>query len=191
MRTHRAELVAGSDAGRAGAGRPKPAPGHAFLLALVAAAATAVLLATGEKSTAQAPGPVTSAAGWRGLVGSRPRVAIGNRVIVLLRTPSLAQRVAAAGGIVGTRQERTWTNATLAAQKLLVSRLSLQGVTLHPDFTFARVLDGFSAVVDSSAIPIIERDENVAGVYPVRVAYPSSVSSDVLGRSDFGPDAAV
>src|SRR3954467_5531207 len=171
MRTHRAE------------------PRHALLLAIVAAAATAVLLATGEKSTAQAPSPVTSAAGWRGLVGSRPRVAIGNRVIVLLRTPSLAQRVAAAGGIVGTRQERIWTNRTLAAQKLLVSRLSLQGVALHPDFTFARVLDGFSALVDSSAMPIIERDENVAGVYPVRVAYPSSVSTHVLVRSDFGPDS--
>src|SRR3954452_9495291 len=171
MRTHRAE------------------PHHALLLALVAAVATAVLLATGEKSTAQAPGPVTSAAGWRGLVGSRPRVAIGNRVIVLLRTPSLAQRVAAAGGIVGTRQERTWTNRTLAAQKLLVSRLSLQGVSVHPDYTFARVLDGFSAQVDSSAIPIIERDENVAWVYPVRVAYPSSISTRVLSRSDFGPDS--
>src|SRR4051794_27429874 len=171
MRTHRAE------------------PHHALLLALVAAVATAVLLATGEKSTAQAPGPVTSAAGWRGLVGSRPRVAIGNRVIVLLRTPSLAQRVAAAGGIVGTRQERIWTNRTLAAQKLLVSRLSLQGVSVHPDYTFARVLDGFSAQVDSSAIPIIERDENVAGVYPVRVAYPSSISTRVLSRSDFGPDS--
>jgi subtilisin family serine protease len=192
MRTHRAELVAGSNAGEAGVAQPikrPPAGGHALLLAIVAAVATAVLLATGEKGTAQAPGPVTSAAGWRGLVGSRPRVALGNRVIVLLRTPSLAQRVAAAGGIVGTRQERTWTNRTLAAQKLLVSRLSLQGVALHPDFTFARVLDGFSALVDSSAIPIIERDENVAGVYPVRVAYPSSVSMHVLARPDFGPDS--
>ncbi len=163
--------------------------GQALLLALVAAAATAVLLATGGKSAGQPPAPATTAAAWRGLVGSRPRVAIGQRVIVVLKTPSLAQRVAAAGGIVGTRQERAWTNATLSAQRLLVSRLSLQGVNVKPDFSFARVLDGFSALVDSSAIPAIEHDENVAGVYPVRVAYPSSISTRVLSGAAFGPDS--
>ena len=101
MRTHRAE------------------PRNALLLAVVAVAATAVLLATGGQSAGRTPSPLTSAAGWRGLVGSRPHVALGNRVIVVLKTPSLAQRVAAAGGIVGTVKERAWTNATLAAQKLL------------------------------------------------------------------------
>jgi len=164
---------------------------HALLLALVAAAATAVLLATGGQSAGQRPSPLTSAAGWRGLVGSRPRVALGDRVIVVLKTPSLAQRVAAAGGIVGTPQERTWTSATLAAQKLLISRLALQGVAVHADFNFTRVLDGFSALVDSSAIPIIERDENVAGVYPVRVAYPSAISSRVLARGDWAQRVGV
>src|SRR5690242_5091987 len=159
-------------------------PGHALLLALVAAAATAVLLVTGEKSAGQLPSPVTSA-DWRGLVGSRPRVSLGDRVIVVLKTPSLAQRVAAAGGIVGTARERTWTRATVSAQKLLISRLALQGIAIHPEYTFARVLDGFSALVDASAIPIIERDQNVAGVYPVRVAYPSSLSSSVLGHGDW------
>src|SRR4051812_26778390 len=162
-------------------------PRHALLLALVAAVATTVLLATGDKSAGQAPAPQMSATAWRGLVGSRPRVALGERVVVVLRTPSLAQRVAAAGGIVGTRQERAWTNATISAQKLLVSRLALQGVPIRPDYTFARVIDGFSALVDSSVIPLIERDENVAGVYPVRVAYPAAVSTRVLSRSDFGP----
>src|SRR6266516_5372587 len=166
---------------------PRAEPRHALLLALVAAAATAVLLTTGGKSSGQASLPPTSASGWRGLVGSRPRVALGQRVIVVLRTRSLAQRVAAAGGIVDTRRERAWTNATLAAQKLLVSRLALQGVRIHPDYSFARVLDGFSALIDPGAIPIIERDSDVAGVYPVRVAYPASLSSRVLSRSEFGP----
>ena len=140
---------------------PRAEPRHALLLAVLAAAATLVLLATEGKSAGQSPPPPTGAEGWRGLVGSRPRVALGQRVIVVLKTPSLAQRVAAAGGIVGTRQEREWTDATLSAQRLLVSRLSLQGVTVHPDFSFARVLDGFSALIDPSAIPIIERDEAV------------------------------
>jgi subtilisin family serine protease len=156
------------------------------LLALLAAAATALLVATEGRGKGQSSPPPTSASGWRGLVGSRPRVAIGQRVIVVLKTRSLAQRVAAAGGIVGTRQERAWTNATLSAQRLLVSRLALHGITVHPDFSFSRVLDGFSALVDPSAIPVIERDEDVAGVYPVRVAYPAAISTAVLDRADFG-----
>ncbi|HET7146575.1 MAG TPA: S8 family serine peptidase [Gaiellaceae bacterium] len=166
---------------------PRAEPRHALLLALVAAAATAVLLATDGKSSGQPSPAPAAAASWRGLVGSRPRVALGNRVIVVLKTPSLAQRVERAGGIVGTRQEREWTNATLSAQKLLVSRLALHGVNVRPDYSFARVLSGFSATIDSSAIPIVERDENVAGVYPVRVAYPAAVSTKVLARDDFGP----
>jgi minor extracellular serine protease Vpr len=166
---------------------PRAEPRHALLLALVAVAATVVLLATEGKSSGTPTQAAASAAGWRGLVGSRPRVAIGQRVIVVLKTPSLAQRVERAGGIVGTRQERSWTDTVLAAQKLLVSRLALQGVTLHPDFNYARVLSGFSALLDSSAIPIVERDPDVAGVYPVRAAYPSAVSERVLSRGDFGP----
>ena len=60
-------------------------------------------------------------------------------------------------------------------------------MTVHPDYSFARVLNGFSAVLDPSAIPLIERDDDVAGVYPVRIAYPSTISTDVLSRADFGP----
>ncbi len=158
-----------------------------MLLAVVAVVATAVLLATGGKGAGQASPPPTSAAGWQGLVGSRPRVALGERVIVVLKTPSLAQRVAAAGGIVSTRRERAWTNAVLSSEKLLATRLALQGVTVHPDFSYARVLAGFSALVDSSAVPVIERDADVAGVYPVRVAYPATISTRVLSRADYGP----
>ena len=55
---------------------PRAEPGHAVLLALVAAAATAVLLATGSPGKSQSPTPLTTAAAWRGLVGSRPRDAV-------------------------------------------------------------------------------------------------------------------
>jgi subtilisin family serine protease len=166
---------------------PRAEPRHALLLAVVAVAATAVLLATSGKGAGQAAPQATSAAGWRGLVGSRPRVALGERVIVVLKTPSLAQRVAAAGGIVDTSRERTWTNNVLSNEKLLITRLALQGVIVHPDFSYARVLAGFSALVDASAIPIIERDADVEGVYPVRVAYPAAISTRVLSRADYGP----
>ena len=75
----------------------------------------------------------------------------------------------------------------VSSQKLLVSRLALSGVSIHPDFSFARVLNGFSASLDPSAIPLVERDQDVVGVYPVRIAYPSTISTDVLSRPDFGP----
>ncbi len=58
-------------------------------------------------------------------------------MIVVLKTPSLAQRVAAAGGSAGAARERAWTAAALAAQKLLISRLAAQGVTVRPDYSFA------------------------------------------------------
>src|SRR6185437_7629043 len=113
---------------------PRAEPRHALILALVAVAATAVLLTTGGKGASQSLAPATSAAGWRGLVGSRPRVALGQRVIVVLKTPSLAERVAAAGGLVRTESERGWTKAVLSAERLLVSRLALNGVVVHPDY---------------------------------------------------------
>ena len=165
---------------------PRAEPRHAVLLAVVAVAATAVVLSTGGRSAGQPVAPTTPASAWRGLVGSRPRVALGQRVIVILRTPSLAQRVAAAGGTVDTRRERAWTGAARSAQRLLISRLALRGVTVHPDYSFARVLDGFSAAIDPSAVPVVERDDNVVGVYPVRVAYPATLSAQALSPPELG-----
>src|SRR5262245_44707218 len=118
---------------------PRVEPRHAFLFALLVVSATTVLLTTGGESKGTGPGPATSASAWRGPVGSRPRVAPSQRVIVILKTPSLAQRVKAAGGVVGTHRERLWTNTALASQKLLVSRLALHGIAVRPDYSFARV----------------------------------------------------
>src|SRR5436305_2000148 len=62
---------------------PRAEPRHALLLALLVAAATAGLLTTGGKSAGQASLPPTGAAGWRGRVGSRPRVAPGPGVVAM------------------------------------------------------------------------------------------------------------
>src|SRR5579862_617338 len=164
---------------------PRAEPRRAVLLALLTASATAVLLATGGTSSGNAPLLAPPASAWRGLVGARPPVSTGERDIVVLRTPSLAQRVAAAGGVATSGQERAWTNDALTAQRLLLSRLALHGLVLHPDYSFARVLDGFSAMINPSAVPIVERDGDVAGVYPVRAAYPASVSTEVLAGASF------
>jgi minor extracellular serine protease Vpr len=170
--------------------RPR-SDGHALALTLLAVAVTVALLAFSGQGTGHATPPAAPAAPsrWRGLVGARPRVTVGQRVIVVLKAPSLAQRVAAAGGRVGDQRERAWSNAALASQRLLISKLAIEGVTIRPEHTFTRVLNGFSAAVDPAAVPLLERDSDVAGVYPVRPAYPATISSEVLARSDFAPGA--
>ena len=103
-------------------------------------------------------------------------------MIVVMKTASLADRIAAHEGVVSATREREWTSSVLAQQRLLRSRLQLQGVEIHPEFNFARVIAGFSAALDATAVSLLERDSAVQGVYPVRVAYPASVSSDALER---------
>jgi len=74
--------------------RPRE-PVHALPLAALAVGVTLILIAAGGHSSraVSAPGP----ASWQGLAGSqRPRVAVGQRVIVLLKAPSLAQHLAEA-----------------------------------------------------------------------------------------------
>ncbi|HTZ05234.1 MAG TPA: S8 family serine peptidase [Gaiellaceae bacterium] len=155
---------------------PRAEPRRAVLLAAVAVTATGALLAA-RSGAGQAPAPSTGAESWIGLVAPRPPVALAPRVIVVLRAPSLAQRVAAAGGDASPSRERAWTRDALAAQRAVLARLAAQGAALRPDYSFSRVLDGFSARVTGSAVALLERDPGVAGVYPVRVAYPATVST--------------
>jgi len=125
----------------------------------------------------------SQASSWRGLVGgARPSVEVGQRMLVVLKAPSLAQRVAAHGGFATQRQEHNWTRDAIAAQKRLLTELTIHGIQVQVEFSFARVLNGFSAPLDARAVALLERRPEVAGVYPVRVAYPASISSELLGR---------
>jgi subtilisin family serine protease len=147
----------------------------ASLVALPALVAGLVLAVSGGGAGAAPP---RSGASWAGLAGApRPHVALGQRMIVVLRSPSLADRVARAGGLATDAQERRWTSAALAAQNVLISRLGVQGVRIRTEFRYARVLNGFSAALDPRALSLLERAPEVAGVYPVRAAYPASVST--------------
>jgi hypothetical protein len=140
------------------------------------------------------PQPATlssTAASWRGLAGSaRPRVDVGQRVIVVLKAPSLAQRVAAAGGVATDSQERQWTSAAVAAEQQVLTTLAAHGVQVRVDYNYARVINGFSAVLDSEAVALLEREPEVAGVYPVRVAYPATISSTLLAKDELAHGAA-
>ena len=154
-------------------------------ITLVAVVVALVLVAAGGRSDA---GVSEEAVSWAGLAGSpRPRVAIGQRMVVLLRTPSLAERVAAAGGRAADADQRRWVAQVRAAEQLVLSKLGVQGLPVTPDHTFERVLSGFSAALDPRAVAILERLPEVAGVYPVRSAYPASVSSELLDERDFQP----
>jgi subtilisin family serine protease len=146
----------------------------------------AVLVASGTgrgSSTGIArPAPVD----WRGLVGeARAQVPIGQRMIVVLTTPSVGQRLAQAHYATES-QERAWWAAAYAAQKQVLLKLASLGVTVSPDFSYYRVLDGFSAVLDPRAVSLLEQMPEVAGVYPVRATFPASVSETVLSGEAFG-----
>ena len=74
-----------------------------------------------------------------------------------------------------SRTSRRWSAEALAAQRRLIARLALEGVTIRPEYTYTRVIDGFSAAIDSRGVSLLDAAPEVAGVYPVRVAYPATV----------------
>src|SRR4051794_28857509 len=149
--------------------------------AIIVVAATLLVVGFGVSNTRERSLD-SEASSWRGLVGGpRPAVTVGQRQIVVLKAPSLAQRVAQNGGFATQRKEHEWTRSAIAAQKQLLTELSVHGIQVRVDFSFARVLNGFSAPLDARAIALLERQNEVAGVYPVRVAYPASLSSQLLG----------
>src|SRR5215213_7251598 len=142
----------------------------------VAVAATVLAVGAGGDDGGQAARPAEAGA-WAGLVGGRPvDVDLGQRMIVVLKLPSLADRVRAAGGRAGDRQHRRWTRAAASAQKLFISRMTIEGARIQADLSFTRVLNGFSATLDPRSLAVLERSEDVAGVYPVRAAFPAASS---------------
>src|SRR5262249_19194289 len=99
------------------------------------------------------------------------------RMIVVIRAPSLAQRVQQAGGTASDDQERHWTAQALSAQQAVLLKLDTKGIFIRPQLRFTRVLNGFSAALDPSAVAVLARMPDVAGVYRVRAAYPASIAA--------------
>ena len=92
--------------------RPRE-PFNALVLAALAVVVTAVLIAAGGGSRHTT---LSGEPSWQGLAGAqRPRVAVGQRVIVLLKAPALADRVGNAGGLATSDDERRWTETALVA----------------------------------------------------------------------------
>jgi hypothetical protein len=122
---------------------------------------------------------------WAGLAGSaRSNVSVGERVVVVLRAQSLADHVAAAGGLASDEEERNWSAQAVFDQKTIIAKLALRGVSIDPELklSFTRVINGFSVALDSGSIAVLERSPEVRGIYPVRVTYPTSVDVESLGN---------
>jgi subtilisin family serine protease len=143
-------------------------------LAVIGVAAWLTVRHSHTATTMPAPaGPVS----WSGLVGpARPTIDLTGRYVVVLRTPSVAQRVATVT-LATEPAERRWTAEAFAAQQQVLTQLARHGLSVRPDYSFARVLDGFSATLDPRAVSLLEHNPEVEGVYPVRAAYPAALET--------------
>src|SRR5207253_4651888 len=119
---------------------------------------------------------------WRGIVGDvRPPVSLGQRVIVVLRAPSVAQQVATHASS-SRADERRWTAQAYSSQHRVFATLAEHGLGVRPEYSFTNVLNGFSASLDPRATALLDRDPRVHGIYPVRAAFPTSVPPGAAER---------
>jgi subtilisin family serine protease len=151
--------------------RMRPSLSRVLSAALVAAGT--LLLGAASAPAQQAPVPAIDEAGWQGVLGVRAPVSSAQRYVVLLDEPSVAQRVRQAGGNATDSQMRSWSAAAVRLQEQFLARMAASGVRVAPEHRYVRVLNGFSTRLDPTSLALIEGDREVAGVFPVRIAYPA------------------
>jgi minor extracellular serine protease Vpr len=152
--------------------RTRPSP---RALALAAAAVALAVGAVGGRAQQQ-PAQSVDEAGWQGVLGVRASVSTAQRYVVLLRPPSLAARVRAAGGRVSEREMRAWSASAVAQQEQFLARLAAVGARIAPEYRYTRVVNGFSARLDPTSAALLDGDREVTGIYPVRIAYPAQAA---------------
>ena len=150
----------------------------AAVAAILLAAAAAFVSRGGDARAEQVVTQQAGAAGWQGLLGGRTAARLGARQIVVLRAPSVAEHVRRVGGRATEAQMRGWASAAGAAQRVVLSRLAFRGAPVEPEHSYLRILNGFSAPLDADAVALLERDPLVAGIYPVRAAYPTALGGE-------------
>jgi minor extracellular serine protease Vpr len=151
-------------------------PPSARPLALIGAAVVALVLGAAGTRAQESPTQAVDEGGWQGVLGVRAPVSTAQRYIVLLRPPSLAARVRAAGGRATEKEMRAWSASAVAQQEQFLARLSAVGARLAPEYRYTRVINGFSARLDPTSAALLDRDREVVGVYPVRIAYPAQAA---------------
>ena len=151
-------------------------PPSARPLALIGAVVVALVLGAAGSRAQESPSQSVDEGGWQGVLGVRAPVSTAQRYIVLLRPPSLAARVRAAGGRATEKEMRAWSASAVAQQEQFLARLSAVGARLAPEYRYTRVINGFSARLDPTSAALLDRDREVVGVYPVRIAYPAQAA---------------
>ena len=158
-------------------------------LAALALVATALVLA----GTVEGAGDTvarTAARAWHGVFGDRPKPALERRqrVLVVLTSPSLADRLGSVEEEPSAEQQRKWNAEAEGAQQLLLAGLRERKVRVAREQIFTRTFNGFSALVSPRALAELERAHDVAGVYPVRTVYPAAPTAETVAGGDFQPD---
>ena len=155
--------------------RRRPELARAWVLAAVAGVAAFMLVGSvqGARQT------VTDAAAraWHSIFGDRPQAELGSRMIVVLSSPSLADRLEAASGNVNAAKQRQWVADIGSEQDLFLASLRDRGVTIKPEQVFTRTVNGFSATLDARAVAELDRNPSVIGVYPVRAVYAAEAEA--------------
>ena len=162
--------------------RRRPELAHTTTLAAVAAIATVLLLAGTVQGAGESVVRAASRA-WHSVFNDRPRTANGERMIVVLASPSVGERVAASPKAPSASDERRWAAEIEGLQSSLVAGLRGRGIAIHRELVFTRVLDGFSAVLDARGVAELERNPLVVGIYPVRTVYPAEATRGFESRS--------
>jgi hypothetical protein len=156
--------------------RRRPELARTTTLAAVATAATILLLA----GTVQGAGESAArgaARAWYSVFGERPKTAFGRRMIVVLSSPSVAERAAGLSRKPTAAEQRQWVADIQGTQQSLVAGLRERGVVVRPELMFTRVLNGFSARLDARALAELQRNPLVVGIYPVRTVYPAEIQT--------------
>ena len=158
--------------------RPRRRPAIRLLVSVtVLGSIAAAAWLTVRQTPAAAPAAPATTGSWQGLVGdAHPAVSLAGQMIVVLRTPSVAQRLARVK-LASEAAERRWSAEAFAAQQQVLTQLARHGLSVRPEYSYSRVLDGFSALLDPSAITLLEHNPEVAGVFPVRAAFPAAISA--------------
>ena len=67
----------------------------------------------------------------------------------------------------------SWTTSAVAQQEQFLARLAAAGARIAPEYRFTKVVNGFSARLDPTSLALLDRDREVTGIFPVRIAYPA------------------
>ena len=155
--------------------RRRPELARVWMLAAVAGVAAFAL--AGNVSGAREGVTDAASRAWHSIFGDHSQPELGSRMIVVLSSPSLADRISEAGGKPGSAKQRRWSADIEAEQAAFIDSLRERGLSVKPEETFTRTVNGFSARLDARAVAELDRNPSVIGVYPVRAVYPAEAEA--------------